>query len=379
MKIAVTFGSRSTEHDVSIISGITILKELQENSNHEVLPLYITKKGIWEIGGNLEEIENHRKGKAKGKQVSLIFSNNKKLTLKENGFFGKVHEIDFVMPIMHGMNGEDGTLQGVLEMSQVPYAGPGVLGSALGMDKIAMKDILKSHNLPLVPYVSFYRNDWQLQPDNIIEDITKKISFPIFVKPANLGSSIGISKAKDKDELENAIEVAAHYDSRIICEQGIEDLQEINCAIVGNPANNETSLLEEPISYEDFLNFEEKYINSGGTMQGVKSKVKIPAELPEEKMTEEIQSAAKKVFKILDCSGVSRVDFLVDTKNKKFYINEINTIPGSLQSHLWEKSGFKLIDILKRMIEDGLEREREKEKNSFAFHSEILSSGNMKK
>jgi D-alanine-D-alanine ligase len=242
-----------------------------------------------------------------------------------------------------------------------------------------MKNILKSYHVPQVKYVAFYRNDYQLQPEQTLQKIVDDLHFPIFVKPANLGSSIGISRATNKQELENAIEVAAHYDSQIICEEGVDNLMEINCAVRGDTTLQESSLLEEPVTFEDFLTFEEKYINSGGTMQGLKSKVKIPAKLPEESMTEKIQDAAKLVFKALNCAGAARVDFLVDTKANTFYVNEINTIPGSLQAHLWEKSDVGFDSLLEGMIETALQREREKERNSFAFDSDILSRGSSKK
>lgn len=380
MNILVVFGSRSTEHDVSIISGITVIEALEKITKYQVTPLYITKNGEWELGGNLADIEAHRKRTAKGKKVSVQFLPNKKLNVKEDGLFGKKHSFDVVVPILHGMNGEDGTLQGVFELAGVPYTGPAVLGSALGMDKIAMKDILLSHSIPLVGYYSLYRHDWELRPDYTIDKILEHVQFPIFVKPANLGSSIGISRVDKKEDLANALDVAAYYDSRIICESGVKNLQEINCAVRGTPAKQEASLLEEPITFEDFLTFEEKYINSGGTMQGVKSKVKIPAQLPTQSMTKEIQECAKKVFTVLNCAGACRIDFLVDTENKKFYVNEINTIPGSLQYHLWEKSGVSFQQLLEGMIEDAIQREREKSKNSFAFQSEILNrKGGIKK
>lgn len=379
MKILVIFGSRSTEHDVSIISALTVIEQFDKMKKYQVSPLYITRSGTWELGGNLADIEAHRKRTAKGKEVQIQFTKNKKLTLKEAGFFGKTHIFDLVIPIMHGLNGEDGTLQGVLELAQVPYTGSGVLGSALGMDKIAMKNILKSYSVPQVKYVAFYRNDYQLQPEQTLQKITDHLQFPIFVKPANLGSSIGISRTTNKQDLENAIEVAAHYDSRIICEEGVDNLMEINCAVRGDATTQEASLLEEPITFQDFLTFEEKYINSGGTMQGIKSKVKIPAKLPKENMTEQIQDAAKLVFKALNCSGAARVDFLINTKENTFYVNEINTIPGSLQMHLWEKSGIGSDILLEGMIETALQREREKERNSFAFDSDILSRGSAKK
>lgn len=379
MKIGVFFGSRSTEHDVSIISAINVINELRKHQNYQITPVYINRSGQFEVGENLDNLEAHQQINAKGKEVSIEFSNKKVLILKEKGIFGKRHEIELAFLVMHGMNGEDGTLQGLMELAQIPYTGSGVLGSALGMDKIAMKDVLKSNNLPLVPYLSFRRHDWQENEQEILKRIVNKLSFPIFVKPANLGSSIGISKAKNEEELAFAIEVASNYDSRIICEEGIDDLQEINCAIIGPNSDPESSLLEEPITYRDFLTFDEKYINQGGTMQGVKSKVKIPAPLASEELAEEISLAAKKTFQVLNCSGIARVDFLVNTKTNEFFVNEINTIPGSLQQHLFEKSGIPGKLLVEKIIETALEREREKEKNIFAFRSEILLKGSTKK
>jgi len=379
MKIAVIFGSRTTEHDVSIISGLEVFSELQKNKKYQPLPVYIRADGTWEIGGNLADIEAHKQKKAKGKPVSLIFNNNKTLLLQERGFFGKKHAIDLVFPVMHGLNGEDGTLQGVLEMAQVPYTCSGVLSSALGMDKVVMKEILEKYQIPLVKYEYFIREEWEQDPESILKNLEKNLKFPIFVKPANLGSSIGISKATNLDELKKAIEIASYYDDKILCEEGIENLQEINCSVYGTPTENFPSLLEEPLSYQEFLTFEEKYINDGGSMQGVKSKVKIPAPINNPQTEKKITQTAQKTFQILHCFGTARIDFLVNKKNNQFYVNEINMIPGSLQKHLWEKSGLKFADLLKKLIQIALKRARDLEKNSFSFNSNILIAGNSKK
>jgi D-alanine-D-alanine ligase len=379
MKILVMFGSRSTEHDVSIISALTVYKALEETKKYELSPLYIKKDGSWELGGNLDDIKAHRKNIAKGVSVSVLFDKTKTISLKENKFLGKTHTFDLVIPIFHGLNGEDGSVQGLLELAQVPYTGSSVLGSVLGMDKIIMKDVLKSYNLPIVPYLFLTRNEFLLQGKSILKKITDKLKFPIYVKPANLGSSIGINKTTNLEELENAIEVASFYDERIICEEGIEELQEINCAVRSKENKIETSLLEEPITYKDFLSFEEKYINQGGTMHGVKSKVKIPAVLPNPSLATKIENTSKQIFKIFNLKGVIRIDYLINLKNNEVFINEINTIPGSLQYHLWEKSGVSFTDLLEDLIKEAIFKEKEKIKSSFAFTSEILLSGNMKK
>lgn len=386
LNVAVVFGGKNVEHDVSVVSAQIVMENLRKIDKYNILPIYITKHGDFQYHETLQHFKTFKDcqncdfkdfggysveldAKAKGLKIK-----------KKKGAFGKeeVLNVDVLFPVMHGMNGEDGTLQGMAELLNCPVTGCGVLGSALGMDKVMMKDIWKANEVPMVKSLWFMRKNWQDKPEEVYAEIEKELKYPMFVKPANLGSSIGISKAKNRQELEFAMEVAAHYDRKIIVEEGVTNLVEINCALLGND-NPQPSVLEQPASYEDFLTFDEKYINDGGTMKGIESKVKIPAEL-DEKMTKEIQAMAVKVFQVLDCAGTSRVDFLVDKDTNKFYANEINTIPGSLQLHLWEASGISGEEVVDRLIQLALEKYEEKQSFMTLFDSDILkkATGGMK-
>jgi len=386
INVAVVFGGKSVEHDVSIVSAQIVMEHLRKISKYNVLPIYIDKNGNFLYDDCLQFMETF-KGfdldklkKMKGYSVELDAEQKGLRIFKKQGMFAnrKLLDIDVVFPVMHGMNGEDGTIQGLAEILNCPVTGCGVLGSAVGMDKVMMKDIWRANDVPMVKYLWFMRKDWSTKPEEIYTKIEKKLKYPLFVKPANLGSSIGISKAKNRKELEFAMEVSAHYDRKIIVEEGVRNLVEINCALLGNDEPI-PSLLEQPASYEDFLTFEEKYINEGGTMKGIESKVKIPAEL-DEKLTKEIQNMAVKVYKILDCSGTSRVDFLVDKNTNKFYANEINTIPGSLQLHLWKPSGISGEEMVDKLIQLAFEKYQEKQSFMTLFDSDILkkATGGMK-
>ncbi len=386
LNVAVVFGGKNVEHDVSIVSAQIVMENLRKLDKYNILPIYVDKYGNFQYHDSLQQMDTFKDCQGcdfkdfGGYAVELDAKAKGLKFTKKGGMFGggKILEIDVLFPVMHGMNGEDGTIQGMAELLNCPVTGCGVLGSALGMDKVLMKDIWKANDVPMVKYQWFMRKEWGEKPEEVYDRIEKDLKYPIFVKPANLGSSIGISKAKNRKELGFAIEVAAHYDRKIIVEEGVENLVEINCALLGND-EPVPSLLEQPASYEDFLTFEEKYINEGGTMKGIESKVKIPAEL-DEKMTKEIQDMAVKVFKVLDCSGTSRVDFLVDKDTNKFYANEINTIPGSLQLHLWEPSGVSGEEMVDRLIQLAIEKYEEKQSFMTLFDSDILkkATGGMK-
>lgn len=386
LNVAVFFGGKSVEHDVSIVSAQIVMENLRQLNQYKILPIYIDKKGNFLYDDSLQYIETFQKldedklKKMRGYSVELDAEAKGLRIFKKQGMFAgaKTLSVDVVFPVMHGMNGEDGTLHGLAEILNCPVVGCGVLGSALGMDKVMMKSVWKANDIPMVKYLWFMRKDWQKNAENVYSQIEKELQYPLFVKPANLGSSIGISKAKNRQELEFAFEVAAHYDRKIIVEEGVKNLIEINCALLGNDEPI-PSLLEQPASYEDFLTFEEKYINEGGTMKGIKGKVKIPAEL-DEQMTKEIQATAVKAFKILDCAGTSRVDFLVDKDTNRFYANEINTIPGSLQLHLWEASGIKGAEVVEKLIRLAFEKYEEKQTFMTLFDSDILkkATGGMK-
>ncbi|MFH1565272.1 MAG: D-alanine--D-alanine ligase family protein [bacterium] len=379
LNIAVIFGGKSVEHDVSIVSAQVVIEDLKKNGKYDITPIYITKKGEWVSGEELNKIEPFKdlkliSHKAKNIDLKLDSTGNKAVVQynKESFFKKQIKKIDVVFPVMHGTYGEDGAISGFCEMLQVPYVGCGILAGALCMNKIATKQIFAVNNIPSVKNLWFTTDEWEVNSENIYAQIEKELKYPIFVKPANLGSSIGISKAIDAKTLKFAFEVAAHYDSKIIVEEGIANLMEVNCAILGNE-DPLPSMLEEPISAQDFLNFEEKYISKGGSMSGKsESKLKIPAPLDKEK-TKEIQDLAIKVFKVLNCSGIARVDFLIDKDDDyKIYVNEVNPMPGTLHQHLWKASGIEPEDLVEKLIVLAIERFSKKQQYTYTFSSNIL-------
>jgi len=381
MNIGVIFGGRSVEHDISIISAQAVMTGLRQTKKYNIVPIYITKKGKWLIDERLQFIKAFKNtGLLSGieqdskYQLPVTDTRDKLIQLGTKTKFSllkKYVRVDVFFPVMHGTFGEDGTIQGFLDLLDVPYVGCNLKSSAVAMDKIFTNQILTSYGLPKVKYLWFSKNEWGINPDNIYNEIEKNLKYPIFVKPASTGSSIGIGKANNKEELCFSFEVATRYDSRIIVEEGITDVMEINCAVLGNN-DPIASALEEPISYKEFLTFNEKYITKGGTMKGIKSKVKIPALLSPAK-TKEVQDLAIKTFKVLNCSGTARVDFLIDKKdNEKVYINEVNPMPGSLQAHLWKASGIEMTELLERLISLAIEKHGNRNQNIYTFESGIF-------
>lgn len=376
--VLIMFGGRSVEHEVSVITGLQVAENI-DKEKYNVVPLFITKQGEWYTGDDLLDIKNY-------KNLDVLLSKTKKVYLEpipnnpylkfypEKGLFKKTPEpikIDVVFPALHGSHGEDGTMQGLLELCNIPYVGSGVLGSAVGMDKIIMKDIFKANDIPIVNYTWFLRRDYVNDSERVLNYLEDKLKYPLFVKPANLGSSIGISKAKNRDELINAIEIAINYDRKIIVEEAVENPMEINCSVIGFDNEYNASVLEEPVSWQEFLSFEDKYLR-GNKNSGMKSAARrIPAPIPEDK-TKEIQDLAIKVFKILDCSGISRIDFLVEKDTMKVYVNEINTMPGSISFYLWEPTGLKFKDLINKLIEYAILRNQEYNKNIYVFDTPLL-------
>jgi len=376
-KVAVIFGGRSVEHEVSVITGMQIIENM-DKTKYEPIPIYIDKKGKWLTGNSLNDFKNYKENKFDdAKEILLspkhgernIYANPEKL-----GLLGKkvLDKIDIVFPAIHGTNGEDGTLQGLLELMDIPYVGCGVLGASVGMDKILMKDVYKANGLPIVDYTWFYRSKWLEGKDEVIKIIEEKLSYPLFVKPANLGSSIGISKAKDRDGLITAIEIAIRYDRKIIIEKAVENPREINCGVMGFDNEVITSLCEEPIGWEDILTFEDKYIRSndkGGKSSGERRI--IPAEI-DDNIREEIEKLAKEAFTTIDARGVSRIDFLVD-ENNKVYINEINTLPGSISFYLWEGKGYPFKKLIDELINIAIKVYEEKNENMYFYDANLFN------
>ena len=387
IKVAIVFGSRSVEHEVSIVTAMQVF----ENINHEkydVIPVYIDKKGRWLVDKKLQKLENFRTLKLGVKAPEYVFGASpsvKALSPKSVFNFFRSIKADIYFPVVHGTFGEEGTIQGLFEMADVPYVGSGVTGSAVGMDKIIQKSVFKDNGIPVVKYIWFLKNEWQDNKVKIIEKIEKTLGYPVFVKPANLGSSVAINKAGGLKELENAIEIASNFDRRIIVEEGKGGIIEINCSVIGN---NEltASVCEQPVKGNAMLTYEEKYLK-GEKVKGLPAGRQgmaglsrlVPAPISEE-LTKKIQETAKKAFRTVDAAGISRVDFMVRPDMEEFWITEINTLPGSLSFYLWEKSGISFSELIDRLINLGFERYKEKQELTFSYDSDLITktSGNSK-
>lgn len=369
--VAVFFGGKTVEHDVSIITGLQLIENAPKSIN--IIPVYISRDGNWYSGNVLEAkaFENFDKNKRGVVPVFMdALASNK--TLFEAGRKPKPYaEIDAVIIAMHGMNGEDGTLQGLFELKDMAYSSPGVVGSAVGMDKIVMKCAFAGLGLPVLPMVFFERCEWEKKSEEIVKRIEDELGYPVVVKPANLGSSIGISKAKDKEGLINAINVAVNFDKRILVEKAVTAIKEINCSVLGDGASASVGITESPVSGEDILSFADKYLNNAKT-SGMKSLERIvPSDAPEA-VLKQVEEISLKAFAGLDLKGVCRIDYIYDKAEEKLYINEVNTIPGSFAFYLWEPKGMpysKLIEELVKIAENNL---KEKHKSSYAYASNIL-------
>lgn len=387
MNIAVFFGSRSCEHDVSIVSALQCI-EATKAAGFNVTPVYISRDGLWYTGELLENIETFREFNPMTKGITRVTldvtANAGDLWAwppQRAGLFAKVPaplcHIDCVIPVFHGWHGEDGTIQGLLEMANIPYASSGVLGSAIGMDKIAMKQILRGAGFPVLDFVWFTREQLKKERQAVIERVEKEIKYPAFIKPAALGSSIGVSRAKNREELERALDVAASYDRRILVEVGVVHPVEINCAAVGYGEDVRASVCEMPVpsSNDTFLDFWQKYLRNASTKgedsRGMKSLSRVvPAPIGDE-LTGRIQAMTCDIFKLLDCCGTVRVDFILD-QNDMLFVNEPNTIPGSLAFYLWKASGLDFPKLIEKMVEDALRAHADKNSSVFAYDSSIL-------
>ncbi|MBC8229802.1 D-alanine--D-alanine ligase [bacterium] len=376
--IAIIFGSRSAEHEVSIITAHQLISALDKNK-YEIIPIYITKNGDWLTDEKLLNINTFTRGSLPNpstfdKAYISPSPQDRCIVREKSGLFRtrKRIPIDVAFPVMHGPHGEDGTLQGLLELAGIPYVGAGVLGSAVGMDKIVMKSIFRENDLPTVNYICFTVNEWKGKPEEILRIIEDSLNYPVFVKPANSGSSIGVSKAKNTDELKFALDVASQYDRRIIIDEGVEDVIEVNCSIMGN-YDLVASVCEQPISTGELLSFDDKYTHEDGATSGMNGAERIiPAPISAE-LTNEIQELSKKAFRVLDCKGIARIDFLIDKKNQKPYLNEINTIPGSFSFYLWEHTEIEFPQLADKLIELALEVHKEKSQIMYSHSSNLLS------
>ena len=387
IKVGVIFGGESVEHEVSIISAIQAMEHMNKEK-YDIIPIYISKDRTWYSGKMLMDIDvfkNFDDLKKFAKKVTMVKKDDKFYLQKVNGIFRRdITDIDIVFPIVHGNNVEDGSLQGYLDSIGIPYVGSKVLGSALGQDKIVMKQVFKSCNLPIVDYTWFYDFEYNENKEEIIKNI-KKLSYPIIVKPATLGSSVGITFVKNENNIYSAIEEAIKYDKKIIVEKAIENLTEVNCSVLGNYMHQDVSALEEVMSDNNMLTYQDKYIGgSKGKLKGIKgigskgmasaSRV-IPARISED-LEKEIKELSKNVFKALNLSGICRIDYLIDKKNNKVYVNEPNTIPGSLSFYLWEPIGKKYDQLLDDAINIAIKEYKNKLKKTYSFDTNILSNYN---
>ena len=401
LRVGILFGGRSGEHEVSLLSAASVFQAINKNK-FDVVPIGITKEGRWLTSVDAERLlkghapaaaapqahvppTHFRAGDpeatpgaavlAKGESVVVPPEPHRQGSISPFETEASTHalarrasdraiDVDVIFPVLHGTFGEDGTIQGLLELADMPYVGAGVLGSAAGMDKDVMKSLFRAAGLPIVKHVTFLRSEWEKDSKKVQKLVESKLSYPVFVKPANLGSSVGISKARSSRELPSAIEEAARFDRKIVIEQGVggrkQKAREIECSVLGND-QPEASLPGEIVPSTEFYDYKAKYLDEG-------SQLIIPAKLTKTE-TKEVQRLAIAAFKAVDCSGLARVDFLMEPKTRKIYLNEINTMPGftsiSMYPKLWAASGVPYPQLIERLIKLGLERHEEKKKNQY--------------
>lgn len=382
IKVGVIFGGESVEHEVSIISALQAINNIDKNK-YIVVPIYISKDKVWYTGKDLCDISIYNdldKVKKNSKSVSLCKVDNEYCLLQTQGLLNKiVDKIDIAFPIVHGQNVEDGSLAGYLETVGIPYIGPNVIGASLGQDKVVMKQVFESSNIPVVDYVWFYENDYINDEEKYLRDI-KKLEYPVLVKPASLGSSVGINFVKDENEIKDAINEAFTYDDKIVVEKAVENLIEVNCSVLGDKNMQSTSVIEQVLSNNQILTYKDKYIGDS-KKSGVKSKGMvstnriIPARINKE-LAHSVSNISKDVFKVLNLSGVCRIDFLINSKTNDIFVNEPNTIPGSLSYYLWEKSNIKYSELLDRLISISIKNYKDRRKKVFSFDTNILKNYN---
>lgn len=381
-RVAVLFGGHSVEHEVSIISGIQALRAL-DPAKYEAFPVYISKDNRFYIGENLGQVESYRDMKAclAAAQPVLPVAGDGCVELVRHPArkFGNnvLAAFDVAVPVVHGTNVEDGTLMGLLEMLNIPYAACDVTSSALGMDKFAMKAVLRQAGVPVMEARQYTGREYAADGERILDEIEQVFGYPVIVKPVNLGSSVGISKAGDRQSLLDALDLAVSFSPRVLVERAVPHLREINCAVLGDADSARPSACEEPLNAEDILTFGDKYLSGGSKKTGVSGgmtdlKRRCPAELPDG-MTEQVQALAVKTFQALGCLGVARIDFLNDRESGELWVNEINTIPGSLAFYLWQEVGVSFSQLMDELVALAFKRQRERQKLTFTYESNILA------
>jgi D-alanine-D-alanine ligase len=370
IRLGILFGGRSGEHEVSLASAASVMKAA-DPEKYEVIPIGVTHEGRWLLGSSADKLlpgvlENGKPVTASvaptgPRFIPLNRKSSRQLSRREAA--DRRPEIDVIFPLLHGTFGEDGTVQGLLELADIPYVGAGVLGSAAGMDKDLMKRVFRDARIPIVPWVTVLRNEWERNPEPVLTIIQSKLRYPLFVKPANLGSSVGITKVHGMKELKPALDLAAEYDRKIIVEKGV-DAREIECSVLGNDSP-QASVPGEIVPVNEFYDYEAKYVKEG-------SQLIIPADL-RPRQTRRVQQLAVQAFQAIDGAGMARVDFLLDRRTAALFVNEINTIPGfttiSMYPKLWEASGLPYAKLIDRLVELALERHREKSRTRYTYDS----------
>ncbi len=401
IRLGVIYGGPSVEHEIAVISAAQAMAAA-DTGKYEITPIYISKDGQWYTGQRLLDIAAYADLPRLLKECSRVHMTADrgahKLVTEAKGWFARPQELplDVILPVMHGAHGEDGCLQGFLELLNIPYAGPGVLAAAVGMDKIMMKNILAANGLPVLDAVWFTAEEWFGGRDAKMTEIESRLGYPVIVKPADLGSSVGIAKAGDAGELAAALDNAASFSRRLLIEPCLEDMREINCSVLGYGAKLRASVCEEPLTDSAFLTYQDKYMGGGKGAKGskgvkgtktdirpVKGGAKgggmssarrcIPADLSPER-TQEIQEVSQRAFVALDGCGVARIDVMIDRTQDKVYVNEINTIPGSLSFYLWQESGLDFAGLIDELVESALWRQRNKEKLVYSYDTNILAT-----
>lgn len=380
--IAVIFGGRSAEHDVSIITAHTpIIQALSATGQFEVWPIYITKNGGWYADQAMNDFAFFKQADfeailAKQKKIQLSFDDG--LSIVWPGVISKTVKIDLVFPAMHGTFGEDGSLMGLLRMAGVPFVGCDLFASAVSMDKVLTKQVIAAEGIPVVPYVWFTERDWQINQSDWEQKIAK-LTWPLFVKPVHLGSSIGMTKVKQPAELVNAIEVAFHYDDKVLVEESVENLIEVTLPIMGNHLL-QLGGIERPLNKSEFFDFSDKYLSGGKKGGGVNNQYsEIPAKIDKE-FSRQVQEFGQKVYRVLGCSGLARIDFLINELSKQVFVNEVNTLPGSLYHHNWRQMGVSAVELVTKLVNLAEERFDQQKNITYAFQSSILNqAGGAKK
>lgn len=377
--LIVAFGGSSPEHEVSVLTAMQVLSALEDTS-YNLIPLYITKSGRWLSGEILKDLSNYEDLPTLEKQAnSCAFVKDEigRTLLKDqspSGLFSKPKAVPVyaVVCAFHGSEGENGAFQGVCDMFNIPFTGSGVLGSSVGMDKVKAKQLCEANGIPVTASLDFYESDWATHQETILQE-AELLGFPLIVKPTSLGSSIGVAKAENKDELIEAIETAFRYDAHLLVEVAVNPLMEINCSVLGTAENCKASVCERPIGNSETLSFEDKYQSGGGSDKGMASADRvIPADISPE-LTETIRSMAVHTFKTFDAGGVARLDFLINADTQEVYFNEINTIPGSFSFYLWDKSDLNFTQLLEEMIQIALKKHQAKNGRIRSYETNLLS------